>query len=205
MTDVQICNQTLSRLGNYGSVMSIDTPKNSKEIAFANWYSLTRQWCLKESMPNFALERRFVAKLGTNDLFGYAYRYEYPQDCLKVLGIGNVEEKANNYAIESYNGIMCIFTDMDYEGGLPLRYIKDVTDTARFTPEFTLYFILMLGKNVAMEITQDINKVAAFEAKIPMELSALSGVNAQENKPIRKSTPRFSNARNGYGSAEGKK
>jgi len=152
---VDLCNMSLGHLGNYGTITDIDTPTEDKEITFALWYDISRQTFLKMTMPNFALDRRVVSRRSTLPPFGtdlgYQYAYEYPNDCLKLLGIGEVMEKENNYAVEGRN----IWTDELYENGLPIRFIKDITDVTVMSPEFKMTFSVYLASNVALEITQD--------------------------------------------------
>jgi len=192
---VDLCNMALGHLGNYGTISNIDTPTNDKEITFALWYDISRQTFLKTVMPNFALARKVVAQVFTPAPFGldlgYQQAYEYPADCLKVLGIGEVKDKENNYAIEGN----LIWTDQAYITGLPLRYIKDIEDVTMMSPEFKMTFSIFLASNAAIDITQDVNKANSLLKMLPEKMSTLSGLNAQENMPIRKSVSRFRQSR----------
>lgn len=187
----EICNMGLSLQGNYGTVTDIDTPRNDKEKAYAKWYPTCLDMALKLVMPNFALAREIVAQDLTTPAFGYAYRYAKPSGCLKVLGIGNVDEKQNNYAVEG----QWIISDEDYEDGMEVRYIQRITDVAQYTPEFVLMFAKHLAAYTAMEVTQDAGKAKLFMDALPTEMSIASGLNAQENRPTRISNSRFKGAR----------
>lgn len=188
---IDLCNLSLGHLGNFGTISNIDTPSNDKEITFALWYDISRQTMLKMLMPNFALARKVVAQVITPAPFGnaqgYQQAYEYPTDCLKVLGIGEVKDKENNYAVEGN----LIWTNEPYPDGLPLRYIKDIEDVTMMSPEFKMTFSLFLASNTCMDITQDANKAKLLLQLLPEKISTLSGLNAQENMPIRKSVSRF--------------
>ena len=194
-----ICNMALGHLGNYGTISDIETPTNDKEITFALWYDISRQTFLKMTMPNFALDRRVVSRriiaapFGTD--MGYQYAYEYPSDCLKVLGIGEIMEKENNYTVEGRN----IWVEDEYTNGLPIRFISDVTDVTLMSPEFKMAFSVFLASNAAMDITQDATKANAMLKMLPEKMAALTALNAQENMPIRISRSRFKEARfNGF-------
>lgn len=188
----ELCNLAVGRLGNYGTINDIDQPKTDKEIVCALWYDISRQAFLKMAMPNFAIARKRVSQVsGITVPYPFAYAYEYPSDCLKVLGIGAVEDKKNDYTVEGNR----IYTDVLYEDGLPLRYIKDITDVTAMSPEFKIGFSWYMAGNIALEITQDLNKVKLIEQLLPQKLSELSGLNAQENRPIRISNSRFKQAR----------
>jgi hypothetical protein len=187
----ELCNLSLSRLGNYNSISDIDTPVTQHEQVFALWYDVARQAFLKMTMPNFSLARKSVALLDVEPAFGYAYAYEYPVDCLRVLGVGDTDNKINNYSVEG-NAIQ---TDILYEDGLPLRYVADIEDVTKMSPEFKLAFSWYLASCVALEITQDMGKVSLIEQILPSKIMALSGMNAQENMPIRISRSLFKQSR----------
>ena len=191
----------LSHLGNYGTINSIDTPTNDKERTFALWYDISRQTLLKLTMPNFCLSRKLVSELVATIPFGYDNCFEYPIDCLKALGLGDVDEKLDyTYAVERHptGEGMAIYTDDDWTDGMELRYIKDVTSVNSMSPEFKMLFSWYLAGNVAMDITQDSNKVALIEKILPQKMSELSGMNAQENRPIRLSNSLFRQSRSTY-------
>lgn len=198
---VQICNMALSHLGNYGTVENIDTPTTEKEITFSLWYDVSRQAFLKLTMPNFSLKRRRVAQVIEPAVFGFSKVYEYPNDCLKLLGIGEIEEKENNYVVEGNR----IYTDEDYPDGLPIRFIGDISDVTKMSPEFKIGLSWFLAGHTAMDITQDLNKATMIEKILPEKMSTLSGLNAQENMPIRISRSRFRQARYSYDSKNGTK
>jgi len=186
-----LCNMAVSHLGNYGSVLNIDTPTTDIEIICSLWYDIARETFLKMTIPNFSMGRRDVAQLAITPPYPFGYAYEYPSDCLKVLGIGAVEDKRNNYTVEDNK----IYTNILYEGGMPLRFIRNVKDVSRMSTEFKVGFSWYLASLIALPVTQDVRKAESIEAKIPMKMAALSGVNAQENKPIRISRSRFKEAR----------
>lgn len=198
---VQLCNMSMGRLGNYGTIENIDTPTTDKEVVYALWYDISRQTFLKMTMPNFAIARRRVSKVVETPPYPFAHSYEYPSDCLKVLGIGAVEQKRNDYTVENNR----IYTDILYEDGLPLRFIKDITDVSAMSPEWKTGFSWFLSGETALEVTQDVNKVQLIEQLLPSKISGLSGLNAQENRPIRISRSKFKEARYGGFPAEDKK
>lgn len=196
-TKVDVCNMSVSLMGNTTTTISnIDTPTNDKERVFALWYDICRQFVLKLLMPNFALERVIVGQLSETPAFGYAYFYEYPNYALKVLGVGEIKDRENNYVIESTPlGVEAIAHDYDYTDGMPIRIIKDVTDINRFSPEAKLLLAQYLAAYTCLAITQDAAKAKKLKDELPAEMSTASGLNAQENRPIRISNSRFKAAR----------
>lgn len=191
ISKIQICNLALSRLGNRDSVNNIDTPSTPFERAFAIWYDVCRQFMLKKLMPNFALTRDVVAAIDETPAFGYAYVYQYPKDCLKVLGVGNVQDKQNNYSVEGNK----IYTDEVYEDGMELRYVKDETDVTKFSSEFIMALSAELAEKVSLQITQDGDKLTAMNVLKKSDQSEASALNGQENRPIRINRSKFRQAR----------
>jgi len=199
---VELCNMTIGLLGNYGTIENIDTPTNDKEITCSLWYDISMQVFLKTIMPNFAISRKRIAQVSEDIPYPFTYGYEYPSDCLKVLGIGAIEDKTNDYTVNNNR----IYTDVLYEDGLPLRYIKNFTDVSLMSPEFKMGFAWFFAANIAMEVTQDMQKANRFEKLLPSKLSAISGVNAQENLPIRISKSKFKESRySGFASSDNKR
>lgn len=190
-TKNDICNMTLSHLGNYGTVTDIDLGTSSKELVFKLWYDVTRQAALRLCIPNFAMERRKVAKLDVTPAFGYRYAYEYPSDCLKVLGVGEIDDKAKEFTIEGGR----IYLEKDYPDGLPIRFIKDFEDVSAMDSDFQILLSFMLAPNVALPITQKQSIVKQLEQMLPSKISMLSGTNAQENPPIRISHSKIKQSR----------
>ena len=193
---VDICNMALGQLGNYGTVSNIDTPTNDKERTFALWYDISRQSVLKILVPNFALTRLYVSQLVETPSFGYAYFYEYPVTALKILGVGNVQDKENNYNIErTPTGVKAISHDYDYTTGMPVRIITDVTDINSWSPESKMVLSQYLAAYTSKAITQDTQLANSLLSALPAAMSLASGLNAQENVPIRISNSKFQASR----------
>lgn len=191
---VQICNLANGSLGLKNSINNIDTPRSDKEVVYAQWYDITRQYMLKFLMPNFALARKAIAALptvpaGYADL--YTVAYPVPSDCLKVLGLGPIDTDDTKPTVESN----IIFTNVFYASAPSLRYIADITDVTQFSPDFIMAFAFVLSKLTAMVNTQDPSKKTSMLKDAVIEWQQSSAQNAQENKPMRYSRSRFREAR----------
>lgn len=194
---VEICNMALNEMSIDETVENIDIPQTSKEKSFAQIYDTVRQIALKEMMPNFALARDLLAELPDKPAFGYGKAYQYPKNCLKFLGVGNIEEKDEvRYNVESVNGKLCITTDYEY-GALPARYIEDVKDETRFDAMFELYLALELASRLALKLTQNQGVKDRIDAALVEHKMSLGAMNAQENPPIRVSRSKWKAARYG--------
>lgn len=189
----QICNLANGSLGLKNSINNIDTPKSDKEVLYAQWYDITRQYLLKFLMPNFALQRTVLSPATMPAAYASDYGYAYPKpvNCLKVLGLGPIDTDDEKPTIENDY----IFTNVDYGSAPVLRFIEDVEDVSRMTPDFIFAFSTVLGKCCALSATQDPNKKASLLKDAVTEFANSTAQNAQENKPIRRSTSKFRQAR----------
>lgn len=177
----------LSRLGSYNGVLDLDDPKTAPERILRKWYDISRQETIKVIAPNFALKRSLTSKSVVTPEFGPAYCYEIPSDCLRVLGLGEIQEKENNYSVEGEY----IITDEDYEDGAPVRYVKDITDVSKFTPDFISMLAWKWAYNCCMELTKDKEKFVLIEKLMPKKLMDTSSLNGLENRPIRINKSKF--------------
>lgn len=178
----EICALALSRLGNQNSIEDIDNPKKQTEIVCAKWYDVSRQSALKTMMPNFARKRAIWA-LDANytPAFGYEYAYKYQNDCIKILGVGDKRTSVKEYEVEGNH----LLTNRFYENGLPVRYVSDVTDITKFTPDFIQLFSWYLARNICMELEVDDARLRMIEDLLPMKIVEYCGVDSQENPPKR--------------------
>lgn len=193
-TPEQICNLANSGLGNRNTIMNITTPKTDKELVFALWYDVCRQLVLKSMMPNFALDRVVVSQktVPAGYVNDYAYAWEYPNSALRILGMNAIDVTDDPPTIEGN----LVFTNTDFTTtGLTLRIVKDITDVPSMSVEFIIQLAKELEKRTAAAITQDPAKKAAAAKEAMAESANTSALNAQENKPIRRSTSRFRQAR----------
>lgn len=190
-SDVQLCNLALGHMGDFGTIESIDVPETANELIFAKWYDVSRQTWLKKVMPNFAMSRENVAANEESDKADFRYSFPFPSRCLKVLGIGEVQNRRNDYTVEEN----LIYTNVEYPNGLPVRFIKDVTDISKWSSEAIVGFSWFLAEQASMEVTQNAQIFEAMAIKSKQEMVFVSGINAQENRPIRISRSRNRQAR----------
>lgn len=191
-----ICNLALSRLGNKSSIEDIDSPKKPAEFVFAKWWEASRRLALKEMIPSFARSRRKISSDADAPEFGYTTRFAYPSDCVRVLGFGEIKDKQNTYAVEEGWILTDDYdTDSDDNIYLPLRFVKDVTDTTKYTPEFIEALSWYLAYVTNMEITQDSQRQVLIEKVINGKKAQLAGIDSQENMPIRINQSKFKLAR----------
>lgn len=184
---VDICNLALAILGDKNTVEDIDNPKKSEEVVFKKWFDITLRSSLRRNMPSFAIKRELWAKTNYVPAFGYKNTYLYPNDCVKILGIGNVYEEVNNYSVEG-NYLLC---DEVFDAGIPVRYICHVTNTTLFPPDYVELLAYELAYNICANLTRDVSLLQNLSLKLKEKRFEYASVDSQENKPIRVSHSKY--------------
>lgn len=179
VSKVDICNMALSMLGNNGNINDIDNPQSDIEKTFSIWYESVRRIALKKTAPNFARARALLPLSKYVPEYGYTSAFESRNDCIKVLGVGNLCD-INQYSIEGDY----ILVDYDADA-LPIRYIKDIKDTTKMDVLFVDYFACLLASKVASDISANAQTIQYVEQKAAVLLNNFISVDRQENKPIR--------------------
>lgn len=150
MSDVQICNRALIRLG--ADTITVLT-ENSKEGRLCNiLYNQVRKALLRSHPWNFAIGRATLAASTTAPAFGFDYSYPLPADCLRVWQLYNSK---STYQIEGRT----LLTD---DTTAKIIYIKDITDTTKFDSLFSTIFSLRLAMELSYNITSNASVTAAL-------------------------------------------
>jgi hypothetical protein len=149
----------LSHIGSDARVSSISPPDGSVEAGHcATFYDQARTELLEPGNWNFSLKRSTLAQLvNTSDLWLYAY--VLPSDCLRARRILHPGADITVFVQDEYQ----YQTDdndsatFEIEGGVlfsnepdaVLVYVRDMTDTTKFTPSFTAAFSYLLSSYLA--------------------------------------------------------
>lgn len=156
---VQICNMALSHIGSEARVSSITPPDGSVEAGYcATFYDLARTELLEPGSWAFSLSRATLAQV-TNPSTAWAYAYAKPSDCLRVLRILRPNTAVTVFTQDQADPHIDDRTSaqFDIEGETILTnepdavvvYVRDVTDTARFSASFTSAFSYLLSSYLA--------------------------------------------------------
>lgn len=192
-TREDICNLSQIQLGEKPNIVSIETPESDKETIYKTQYPVTRRALLRELKPSFAIKRSQVAQLNEIPLFGFNKVYEYPSDCIKLLGITTIDNAENNYVVEGNK----IYTDegLSNDEGisyfLEIRYIKDETSVSNFDDSFVKVLSLQLAIDVATAFKGSLELTNYLRSQITVAKGTLKALNSQENKPFRISRSKF--------------
>lgn len=161
---VQICNMALSHIGSDARVSSISPPDGSVEAGYcATFYDMARTEMLEPGNWRFTLKRASLATV-TNLSDTWAFAYAMPSDCLAPkrilrpgIGLTVFTQDDYQYSPNDNNG-----ADFEVEGDVlysnepdaTLLYVRDVTDTTKFTPSFTSALSYLLSSYLAGPIVK---------------------------------------------------
>jgi hypothetical protein len=146
MTDIQICNLALARLGDSRITALTDA------TAQAQYCSLFYTQTVEELQAEFDWQfcrKQVNLTSGTAPISGYSLQYTLPTDFLRALRFGNVDSNENF-------GVWEIISDKihtNLSSPVALDYIAAVTDPAKFPALFVELLTIKLAGLLAMPLT----------------------------------------------------
>lgn len=187
MNQIDICNMALAYIGNTRTISSL-AEQTKESILCSRFYNVTRQELLQDFPWNFATKTvDLTVTTDTDDRFEYVY--EYPEDCLRVVRVGQEDdgEELNDYSIRTIddNGDITKRIACDLEDAR-CQYIFDVQDMDNVPPVFFRALALSLATELSMpmsaapQITQSVyqqarlaidkaKRMCALESRIPLK------------------------------------
>jgi hypothetical protein len=152
-----IWNLALSHIGNKAGLSSASAPYASREAELCGQYwALARQFAIQKAKPSWARVRAAGALLDLGDYqpTQWVYTYSQPADCLEITGVyesvGSRDEDRKPSAVGTWNDgaddYTVIYTSVE---DAVIRYLKDVEDTTRYSPTFTLGVSYLLAAYLA--------------------------------------------------------
>ena len=171
ISSVKIANMALSHVGAKSSIESFT--ENSAEARQVNlWYDYSRLQALEAFNWNFARKRITLAvhsEAAPTDI--WAYRYQYPADCILVREIANPAGKLADAVpfdieVDATGNEKTILTDVQ---DAKLVYTFDVTAPSLFSAFFVEVLSHLLAYHITFSITGDL-KLKAAQLQIYMAL-----------------------------------
>lgn len=151
-SETQLYNAVLDRLAEENVLTTTD------EKAVARWlnrnYPLQRDVLLQRHTWNFALARRQLAAHTSKPEFEWSYKYQIPEDCLRVLPI-TMDGRRNSPQVPYIVEGSFILTNMPPP--LRMRYIFRQADVAQFTPVFIDLLAQILAATFSYWVTGKAN------------------------------------------------
>lgn len=143
---IDICNLALSHLGEGETIADLEEGSVNADRC-AVYYPIALGQMLERHDWGFATVRTTLALLSDDTGTAWTYSYSVPTSYVRAIAVLYPEAADNQnqpFDIETLaNGDLAIFTNVE---DAILRYVKRVTDTAKFTPLFvTALSRLMAG------------------------------------------------------------
>ncbi len=156
-SETEICNLALGHLGE-GRVTSLEEDSVAAR-ACALHFAAVRDQVLRSHRWNFAQDRVSLAQLAEAPAFGWAYQYELPADCLRVLEFNGTEIGdwiSNEFVIEGRK----LLTDA---GTARLVYLKRIVDVSLYDALFVEALAVKLAIVLSETIRGTTGKTAELE------------------------------------------
>lgn len=154
ISEARIASMALSNVGSSGIESITGTEAGAKECDL--WYDFSRRQTLAAHDWNFARRRLTLATHDDDPPSGvWAYRYQYPSDCVKFRKIQNpAGEKADAIPFEielsDDQSTKSILTNLDDAVGV---YTMNLTEVTLFSEFFVQLFGFALATQIAYPLT----------------------------------------------------
>lgn len=156
-TDIQICNQALAHLGEQNFIQTLDEGSTQAELCDI-YYSQSRDELLRMHPWSFATLTRSLGLSTATPPTRWAYVYDYPTDCVRVLRIDDRQRARGSYnripfeiIREASTGRRLICCD---DPELKLVFILRDENTNNYPPDFVNALSWLLAKKLAMPLTK---------------------------------------------------
>lgn len=178
-----ICCLALLRVGQ--PAISDINESSPTAITCRKFYEETRDELLRQHPWNFAIGRKELAASTTSPDFEFTYQFPLPADCLRVLSLYYSDYE---WVIEGKN----LLTNVDSP---QIKYIKRITDSGIFPPDFTEALSIKLAQKLASYVTQNLKLSQLLYEEFEMVLARAKAADAQEGSYQALETSTIINAR----------
>ena len=185
LAELDIWNLTLDALSQ-SRVITADQ-KTNLSSSEARWFNrnfnVTVRGLLRSNIWTFAKDMAEVTADGTAPDFDYMYRFEYPNDWVRLLPITANGEKVGDLI---HYEIVGQYIHTDEPGPLKLRGIQDLVDPATWDPLFVDVVVARLMQRYALRLTgkTDYKKIADEALMTAMDDAMTIGAIEEYQEPI---------------------
>jgi hypothetical protein len=176
-SNVDIANIALSLLGHEEiASLTADLPRARLVNRF---FGPSRDAVLREHPWNCAVTRVTLAQLADAPTHGWAYNFQLPADCLRVLGFNDDEEAGEESDRHKVEG-RTIVSD---HSTCNIRYVKQMTDPTQMDPMLYTAIAFRLAADMAYAITRDKSVADAMWTLYEERIRKARTVDGQEGSP----------------------
>lgn len=130
-SQVDIANMALAKVGDFYISSMTEGTKQATYVGI--FWDICRDSLLASYPWNFAMGRAQLALLAGSPVSVYNYRYQLPNDCLRIIEVSRDATFDGSASIDYRVEGREVLTN---ETALYVKYIRKVTDTTMFTPLF---------------------------------------------------------------------
>lgn len=184
-SQVSIANRALTKLGDMRITSLSDDVEAARAIS--SLWDLVRDNELRARTWNFSVKRTTLAALVSTPSFGYAYEYQLPSDCLRVIQVGeyypgpSMSDYRSAQEAEWQVEGRKILTDQS--APIYIRYVASITDTGSWDAMFSEAFACKLAVELAERLTQSPTKRDLAWREYEATLRTALRADAIENPP----------------------
>lgn len=186
VTKTSISNMALDILDR-APLTDVDTDNTPESRWFVRNFDITRDAELRKHTWKFAIRRVSLDVDATAPEFDWKYRYQMPDDCLRILPLrylGEFEGAQIPHEVEANSaGTRWILTDQTTP--LLLRYVFQVTDVTKFDPLFVQALAAKLAMMMAHRSTGKTTMVQIGSGIYAQAIEDARRANAIEGTPER--------------------
>lgn len=198
-----VINTALGRIGQV-KIASLTEDSTAAIQAAIIWDDVVQE-ILEAADWSFAKTRIALSQNATSPVQGYDYAYTLPPDFLKLCrarqndpsvypdGVypGDADLDGNiiiggikfGYIIEALpDGTLCLFSDYDNAAGdMYINYIKNEANPARWTAQFATTVSYKLAADLAIVLTESVNKMEKMTLLYDRAIISAKGLNASND------------------------
>ena len=149
-------------------------------------YDRARKATLRAHPWNFAFNVKALALSSEDPEFGYTYRYQMPDMCLKPIVITNslsVPTELHSLIASGNTAFMVyqknILTNIE---SAKLAYTEDIEDPNKFTDDYRIALAYLIAAFVVMPLAKNVGLQQNMIAMYRQSLATAKGVDASENR-----------------------
>lgn len=197
MTSTDVCNLALSYLGNTREISSM-SEQSTEAILCQRFYNIARESLLKMFPWNFAVKQNSLTLVEDETDNTYAYVYENPNDCLRVLKVMAANDGGavvNDYNVVYGHPGIAVRRIVSDVADAKISYIADIQDTEAMPSEFIDAFALTLANRLALPLSSSGQMAQAIQQQASIAVDVAKRMCAVErNQPLVK-TNRYLDSR----------
>lgn len=169
-SQIDICNLALVLVGEE-TLATLDESKSGRLLN--RLWDITRDDVLRDHPWNFAKKRTTLAQLADAPEWGYAYQYQLPVDCLRVIGLNGRE---TDYRVEGG-------TIQTNEATCYLEYVARIEDPTLYDSRFVDALAAKLAARIAYPLSGSAAMAEKMAAVYEKALAGATGIDSQEDPP----------------------